>query len=129
MAKARRRGRPPKKLAVIHADSCTGCESCIEMCPVDCIALITQELGVKGTEAWCEVDLERCIGCELCVRIPRRRTEPYSLLVCPWEAIEMVPTERAAEVVACSGGPPQYAAEHRNRLIEAAERVAKLRSS
>jgi electron transport complex protein RnfB len=99
------------------------------MCPVDCIALITQGLGVKGTEAWCEVDLESCIGCELCVRIPRRRSEPYTLLVCPWEAIEMVPTERAAEVVARIGGPTEYATRHRDRLVAAAERLAALRES
>ena len=33
------RKRLPKQLAVIHADNCTGCEACIEVCPVDCIEL------------------------------------------------------------------------------------------
>ena len=31
------RKKVPKTLAVINADNCTGCESCREVCPVDCI--------------------------------------------------------------------------------------------
>ena len=31
------RKKLPKELAVIRADNCTGCDACIEVCPVDCI--------------------------------------------------------------------------------------------
>ena len=36
MAKQKPRKKLPKELAVINADNCTGCESCLEVCPVDC---------------------------------------------------------------------------------------------
>ena len=70
MAKKGPRKKLPKELAVINADNCTGCESCLEVCPVDCITLKTLDRGlVKTQEAWCEIDLERCVGCEVCVHI------------------------------------------------------------
>ena len=124
------RGAPqriPKKLAVINADHCTGCEACVEVCPVDCIRLITRGLGVKGSESWCEIDLEVCIGCELCLRLPRKKGDPYELLVCPWDAIEIVPTEQVAERVLQLGGPPDYVAAHRERQLDVAQRVAALK--
>jgi len=78
-------------VAVIDVDHCTGCEACLEVCPVDCITLVVQGDGVKGTEAWCEIDPERCIGCKLCIRLPHRHSRKYKLEICPWDAIEMVP--------------------------------------
>lgn len=128
MAKTRHRRRKklPNALAVIDADNCTGCEACREMCPVDCIELRRWNLGVRGTESWCEVDLQRCIGCQLCILIPRRQ-DPYVLKVCPWDAIEMVPTERVPDVVAATGGPPEYVRKHRPRLIAAARQAATAR--
>jgi electron transport complex protein RnfB len=113
-------------LAVIHADNCTGCEACIAVCPVDCIELIERGKAVKGTEAWCEIDLANCIGCELCVHIPRRRSESYELTICPWDAIEMVPTERVAHAVAQIGGPPDYLRENWDRLVGTAQHLAEL---
>ena len=106
MAKKAPRKKVPKELAVINADNCTGCESCLEVCPVDCIELKSINRGVvKGNETWCEIDLARCVGCEVCVHIPQKKSNPYELLVCPWDAIEMVPTENVAQVVAEIGGP------------------------
>jgi electron transport complex protein RnfB len=123
------RKKVPKELAVINADNCTGCESCIEVCPVDCIELLTIDRGVvKGTQQWCQIDLERCVGCEVCVHIPQKKSNPYELTVCPWDAIEMVPTERVHEAVAQIGGPPEYIQENWDSLVGAAFKLATLRS-
>ena len=105
MAKAGPRKKLPKELAVINADNCTGCEACLEVCPVDCIEKIQQYDQVHNLQSWCQIDLERCVGCEVCVHIPGKKSNPYDLKVCPWDAIEMVPTEEVAQVVAqgCDG--------------------------
>jgi formate hydrogenlyase subunit 6/NADH:ubiquinone oxidoreductase subunit I len=75
----------PRELAVINQAGCTGCEVCIEFCPVDCI------LTVSGPEydqhkKLVEIDLDICIGCKLCVKY------------CPWETIEMIPSAEALDV-------------------------------
>ena len=75
----------PRELAVINQAGCTGCEVCIEFCPVDCI------LTVPGPEhdqqkKLVEIDLDICIGCKLCVKY------------CPWETIEMIASAEALDV-------------------------------
>jgi len=82
LPKAKKR---PKELAVINQAGCTGCEVCIEFCPVDCI------LTVPGPEydqhkKLVEIDLDICIGCKLCVKY------------CPWETIEMIPSGESLQV-------------------------------
>ncbi len=130
MAKKGPRKKVPKELAIINADNCTGCESCLEICPVDCIFMNKIDRGViKGVQQWCEIDLERCVGCEVCVHIPGKKSNPYELLVCPWDAIEMVPTENAAVVMAQVGGPPEYIYENWDRLVGTAQSLAELRAA
>jgi electron transport complex protein RnfB len=80
---AKPRKKLPKELAVIRADNCTGCEACIEVCPVDCIYKVPGE-ELPSVQSFCDIDLERCIGCSLCERW------------CPWDAIDMVPTPTIA---------------------------------
>src|SRR5215212_6738644 len=86
-AAAKPRKKLPKELAVIYADNCTGCEACIEVCPVDCIYKVPGE-DQPSLQSFCDIDLERCIGCKLCERW------------CPWDAIDMVATPQLAPAVA-----------------------------
>lgn len=129
MAKPGPRKKLPKELAVINADNCTGCEACLEVCPVDCIVKVVQFPGMPNLQSFCQIDLERCVGCEVCVRIARKKTDPYDLTVCPWNAIEMVPTETVAQVVAQIGGPPEYIHQNWDRLVGTAQHLAELKAS
>ena len=115
MAKAagKPRKKLPKELAVIRADNCTGCEACIEVCPVDCIYKVPGE-DQPAVQSFCDIDLERCIGCALCERW------------CPWDAIDMVDTPAIAQHVADKGGPPEYVEKNWERLVKAAHDLAVL---
>ena len=128
-AAAKPRKKLPKELAVIFADNCTGCESCLEVCPVDCIIKIQQYDQFHNLQSWCQIDPERCVGCEVCVHIPQKKTNPYELTVCPWDAIEMVPTEKVALAVAAMGGPPEYVEANWDRLVGTAQHLAELKAN
>ncbi|MBI3194789.1 MAG: 4Fe-4S binding protein [Ignavibacteriae bacterium] len=67
-----------KFVALIEEETCTGCEVCIEFCPVDCIVVVFNPNPELHTYV-CRVIEEPCTGCTLCVK------------ECPWECIAMVP--------------------------------------
>ncbi|MCP4574752.1 MAG: 4Fe-4S dicluster domain-containing protein [Deltaproteobacteria bacterium] len=47
-------------LIFFQGDACEVCETCLERCPMDALAI-----GVRNVM---EVNLHRCIGCGLCVK-------------------------------------------------------------
>lgn len=57
--------------AIVDEDSCTACEVCADICPMDAIAM----------EDTARVDARRCIGCGLCVAN------------CEFDSIELEPVE------------------------------------
>lgn len=92
--KPERAGKVPRTVAVIDQNGCTGCEVCIDFCPVDCIELAWNPEH-PGLFNVVEVDQERCISCQLCAKH------------CPWETIHMVKTDESKE----------FAAEHTVRSV------------
>ena len=74
------RKKEPKTVAVIETDGCTGCEVCIDFCPVDCIDILPGPQH-RTLNRVCIVNEDVCIGCNLCAKY------------CPWDTINMVPYE------------------------------------
>jgi Pyruvate/2-oxoacid:ferredoxin oxidoreductase delta subunit len=81
------RKKETRYLAVINKDSCTSCNSCATQCPVDCIYEV---VSTVPSESFHQIDTSRCIGCQLCFRIPTESNEHYTLEICPWNAIDML---------------------------------------
>jgi formate hydrogenlyase subunit 6/NADH:ubiquinone oxidoreductase subunit I len=84
LEKPERKIKVPKTLAVIDQSGCTGCEACVQFCPVDCIELVPGP-EFPDMNKFVEVDLDRCIGCKLCAKY------------CPWDTIHMVPNAEAED--------------------------------
>ena len=85
------RKKKPKELAII-TECCTGCAgspACVPYCPVeDCMYWVPDEDHPPFGRI--EVDPVLCIGCKKCTS---KGPDGSFLDGCPWDAIEMVPTE------------------------------------
>jgi len=60
------------QVAVVHADSCTGCAECVESCPFGAISLVARDGGEIAA-----IDAAGCKGCGACAP------------VCPENAIDL----------------------------------------
>ena len=86
--------KPPKRLAVIDQNSCSGCANspaCVAFCEtvtvkdavVDAIRYVSSPDAPNNLAV---IEYDKCIGCALCAE------------VCPWEAITMYNFDEAWEV-------------------------------
>ena len=66
------------------------------------------------------------------LRLRAHRTEEVksvrTTLICPWDAIEMVPTAMVAQVPRLVA-PPEYIEENWDRLVGTAQRLAELKAA
>ena len=81
------RKKETRYLNVINKDSCTSCQSCATVCPVDCIYEVPS--AMPG-QSYHQIDTSRCIGCQMCYRSPNDSSDLYQLTICPWNAIDML---------------------------------------
>ncbi len=89
--------------AFVDQNRCSGCETCLERCPMDAI--------VMGAGDSAEVDLDRCIGCGLCVN------------TCPEEAIHLEPKPENERVVPPKTGAHTFMEIARSRQESSASRM------
>ena len=86
--------KPPKRLAVVDQNNCTGCAgspACVIFCEtvtvkqevVDAIRVVP---SAQNPFELAVVEFDKCIGCALCAQ------------VCPWDAITMYSLEEAGKV-------------------------------
>ena len=91
------RKKKPKEIAII-TECCTGCAgspACVPYCPVaDCMFWVPDEEHPPFGHI--EVDPQLCIGCRKCIS---KGPDGAFLDGCPWDAIEMVPTEEIEAVM------------------------------
>ena len=76
--------------AVVDKDDCTGCETCLDRCQMEAIAIIDEKA---------EINLDRCIGCGLCVT------------TCPADALKLVKKPESEQYI-----PPESGAETYMRI-------------
>ena len=81
------RKKETRYINVINKDSCTSCNSCATVCPVDCIYEVVSP--VPG-QSYHQIDTARCIGCQMCYRSPADSSDTYTLTICPWNSIDML---------------------------------------
>ena len=82
MKSSKKKSRP-RLIAVVNG-SCTGCEVCVDFCPVDCIDDASPAERAEANIPPIRVRVEECIGCQVCVKVCDELA---------WNAIEMVPAD------------------------------------
>lgn len=73
--------------AVVDADECTGCETCMDRCQMDAITMV---------DDIAQLNLDRCIGCGLCIT------------TCPVEALSLVKKDEDHQYAPPKSGGETY---------------------
>lgn len=73
--------------AVVDADECTGCETCMDRCQMDAITMV---------DDIAQLNLDRCIGCGLCIT------------TCPAEALSLVKKDEDHQYAPPKSGGETY---------------------
>jgi len=60
-------------LPEVSADLCNGCGKCVQVCPVQAIALVTANDPHLPKRKLARVDADLCLGCGVCVRVCNRK--------------------------------------------------------
>ena len=74
-------GKRSRLLAVV-TEACTGCDVCVDFCPVDCIDEVPPAESAADTTPPVRIREEECIGCQVCAKVCEQLT---------LNAIDMVP--------------------------------------
>ncbi len=78
----------PRLMAVVNS-SCTGCEACIDFCPVSCIDHPIPEAYTGAVIPPVRIRWHECIGCQICARVCEHLA---------WNAIDMIPIDEFEEL-------------------------------
>ena len=56
-------------LPLVTPESCTGCATCVQVCPVEAIGLVSANDPHRPKRHIAKVDTDVCLGCGVCVRV------------------------------------------------------------
>ncbi len=88
------------RLIAVVNESCTGCEVCVDFCPVDCIDDVPPADSVAELIPLIRIREPECIGCQICAKV----CEELS-----WNAIEMIPLDEFRRRSGLHAGAPTAA--------------------
>jgi ferredoxin len=69
-------------IAAVLAERCTGCAKCVDVCPVEAMALVSGNDPLRPKRKHAKLDGSMCLGCGVCVRN------------CPSKAVRLAPREK-----------------------------------
>ena len=79
------RGRAPRpRLVAVVKDDCTGCNTCVDYCLVDCIEPVPQAVSPQPPSP-IHIREDECIGCFICAKVCEELTV---------NAIHLLPVEK-----------------------------------